>query len=79
VPGDVTLPTWAVFAQQPLQPAAAPGALEPGLRWEYAEGNPFALLWKGAAPVLDLSGPGAKRQPIPAAWLQRAQKAVSVP
>ena len=27
--------------------------------------------WKGVAPVLEMSGPGLKRQPVPNAWLRR--------
>ena len=29
------------------------------------------VLWKGVAPVLEISGPGFVRQPVPAAWLRR--------
>lgn len=32
----------------------------------------LAVLWQGAAPVLEVSGPGTVRQPVPAAWLRRA-------
>jgi hypothetical protein len=32
--------------------------------------NP-AVLWKGGAPTLEISGPGIDKQPLPAAWLTR--------
>ncbi|RFC46153.1 MAG: Chitobiase/beta-hexosaminidase C-terminal domain-containing protein [Verrucomicrobia bacterium] len=32
--------------------------------------NP-AVLWKGEAPVLEISGPGLSKQPIPDAWLRK--------
>jgi hypothetical protein len=30
----------------------------------------LAVLWQGAAPELELSGPGVTRRPIPEAWLR---------
>ena len=32
----------------------------------------LAVLWQGAAPVLEVSGPGTVRQPVPTGWLRRA-------
>ena len=29
------------------------------------------ILWKGTTPVLEISGPGVNRQPLPSAWLRR--------
>ena len=43
-PGFATLPTRAVFTRQSPAPAAKPEATQPGLTWEYAEGQPFALV-----------------------------------
>ena len=34
-----------------------------------ANNNLGDWLWKGAAPSIEISGPGVQRQPIPAAWL----------
>jgi hypothetical protein len=31
------------------------------------------VVWKGAAPVLEISGPGFAKQPIPSDWLRRAR------
>jgi hypothetical protein len=42
-PGYSTLPTSAVFTKQAPVPAVQKVALEPGLRWEYASGQGFAL------------------------------------
>lgn len=33
------------------------------------------VLWQGTAPVLEISGPGMERQPVPAAWLRREVRA----
>jgi len=43
-PGFATLPTRAVFTKQTLVPAASVAATLPGLSWEYAEGQMFALV-----------------------------------
>jgi hypothetical protein len=43
-PGFATLPTRAVFTKQTLAPAASVDATLPGLSWEYAEGQMFALV-----------------------------------
>jgi hypothetical protein len=43
-PGFATLPTRAVFTQQALAPAVQLAASRPGLAWQYAEGQPFALV-----------------------------------
>ena len=32
------------------------------------------VVWKGEAPVLEISGPGLKRQPIPAEWIRCGMK-----
>jgi hypothetical protein len=40
-------------------------------RIDYWWGYPTPwVVWRGAAPVLELSGPGLARQPVPAAWLR---------
>jgi hypothetical protein len=40
-------------------------------RIDYWWGYPSPwVVWRGAAPVLELSGPGLGRQPVPAAWLK---------
>ena len=28
------------------------------------------VVWKGEAPVIEVSGPGVNRQPVPTAWLE---------
>lgn len=43
-PGFATLPTRAEFEKQPLSPAEDVANLTGGLRWEYAEGQAFALV-----------------------------------
>jgi len=43
-PGFATLPTRAVFTKQTLAPAAKITAEQPGLVWQYAEGQMFALV-----------------------------------
>jgi len=43
-PGFATLPTRAVFTKQAPSPALHIQATQPGLAWEYAEGQPFALV-----------------------------------
>jgi hypothetical protein len=43
-PGFATLPTRAVFTRQIAAPASNVQATLPGLAWEYAEGQPFALV-----------------------------------
>lgn len=43
-PGLVTIPTWAVFTKQALWTDRPPAALQPGLAWDYLEGNQFALV-----------------------------------
>ncbi len=43
-PGYATLSTLAVFTKQAPAPAVQKVSLEPGLRWEYTSGQPFALL-----------------------------------
>lgn len=41
-------------------------------RIDYWWGYPSPwVVWRGVAPVLELSGPGLARQPVPAAWLKR--------
>ncbi|MCX7010729.1 MAG: chitobiase/beta-hexosaminidase C-terminal domain-containing protein, partial [Kiritimatiellaeota bacterium] len=47
-PGYAALPTRAVFTQQKLWPAAPVAATQPGLAWDYAEGQPFALVANSA-------------------------------
>ena len=47
-PGFATLPTRAVFTKQPLAPAASPTGTQPGLAWQYAEGQMFALVANSA-------------------------------
>ncbi len=42
-PGYASLPTSGVFTKQAPAPAVQKLALEPGLRWEYASGQAFAL------------------------------------
>ena len=43
-PGYATLPTRAVFTKQSLAPAASVTGTQPGLAWQYAEGQMFALV-----------------------------------
>ncbi len=43
-PGFATLPTRAVFTRQTVSPAVNIKATQPGLAWEYSEGQPFALV-----------------------------------
>lgn len=43
-PGQVTIPTWAVFTKESLRPAVPPANGKPGLLWEYMEGGQFALV-----------------------------------
>lgn len=41
-------------------------------RVDLAMHYPYAqTTWKGIAPVLEMSGPGLKRQPVPEEWLKR--------
>ncbi len=40
-------------------------------RIDYWWGYPSPwVVWRGTAPVLEISGPGVKRQPLPSAWLR---------
>ena len=44
-------------------------------RIDYWWGYPSPwVVWRGAAPVLELSGPGQARQPVPTAWLRCAPR-----
>ncbi|MEI7946845.1 MAG: chitobiase/beta-hexosaminidase C-terminal domain-containing protein [bacterium] len=43
-PGFATLPTRAIFTQQSLAPAMSIDKMQPGLAWQYAEGQMFALV-----------------------------------
>jgi len=43
-PGYAALPTRAVYTQQALAPAAKLAASQPGLVWQYVEGQSFALV-----------------------------------
>ena len=44
IPGFATVSTRAVFTQQSFQSSVKVAALTPGLKWEYLEGQPFALV-----------------------------------
>ncbi len=55
-PGFASLPTRAVFTRQTPAPAVPPAATQPGLAWQFAEGQPFALVANSATIPAQKSG-----------------------
>ena len=57
-----------VYYSTPLSPYLTLAAFEADLAMHYPHPQ---TTWKGVAPVVAVSGPGLKRQPVPEAWLRR--------
>ena len=72
--------TWSIALRKGLQPIRVyyadlrPGGTLQYQQFEYPGWNVPGLtkiVWDGAAPQLDISGPGLERQAIPKAWFKR--------